>query len=152
LSRTTRVSRHQKGKTNLDLLEQEIVSDSGISWATCKSASWPSHITTPASHNSVFLQAGCLSCHPTNSVKALKAIVCLHISEILCVFLCDRMQKEIQMWRWLYKTQHFMCWSHKEKEAVNDYQCYFCAANHFWYCCVGGYGNATNIKYWSFSL
>jgi len=32
------VSRHQKGKTNLDLLEQEIVSGSGISWAICKSA------------------------------------------------------------------------------------------------------------------
>jgi len=29
-------------------------------------------ITTPASHHSV-LQAGCPSCHPTNSVKALKA-------------------------------------------------------------------------------
>jgi len=33
LSVTTRVSRYQKGKTNLDLLEQEIVSGSGISWA-----------------------------------------------------------------------------------------------------------------------
>jgi len=29
-SRTTRVSQHQKGKTNLDLLEQETVSDSGV--------------------------------------------------------------------------------------------------------------------------
>ena len=27
---------HQKVKTNLDLLEQEIVSGSGISWAICK--------------------------------------------------------------------------------------------------------------------
>jgi len=27
----------------------------------------------PAPHHSVFLQAGCPSCHPTNSVKALKA-------------------------------------------------------------------------------
>ena len=68
------VSRHQKGKTNLDLLEQEIVSGSGISWAICKSAPWPRYITTPASHHSVFLQAGCPSCHPTNSVKALKAV------------------------------------------------------------------------------
>jgi len=39
LSRTTRASRYQKGKTrkvktNLDLLEQEIVSGSGICWAT----------------------------------------------------------------------------------------------------------------------
>jgi len=30
-------------------------------------------ITMPASHSSVFLQAGCSSCCPTNSVKALKA-------------------------------------------------------------------------------
>jgi len=36
--RTTRVSQHQEGKTNLDLLEQEIVSGSGISWAIRKSA------------------------------------------------------------------------------------------------------------------
>jgi len=28
----------------------------------------------PAPHHSVFLQAGCPSCRPTNSVKALKAI------------------------------------------------------------------------------
>ena len=46
MSGTTRVSRHQKGKTtkvktNLDLLEQEIVSGSGICWAICKSAPRP---------------------------------------------------------------------------------------------------------------
>jgi len=29
--------------------------------------------TAPAPHHSVFLQAGCPSCRPTNSVKALKA-------------------------------------------------------------------------------
>jgi len=29
-------------------------------------------ITTPAPHHSRFLQAGCPSCHQTNSVKALK--------------------------------------------------------------------------------
>ena len=67
------VSQHQKGKTNLDLLEQEIVSYSGISWAICKSERRPRHITTLASHRSVFLQTGCPSCHPTNSVQALKA-------------------------------------------------------------------------------
>jgi len=32
---------NQEGKTNLDLMEQEIVSGSGISWALCKSASRP---------------------------------------------------------------------------------------------------------------
>jgi len=30
------------------------VSGSGIIWAICKSAPWPRHITTPASHHSVF--------------------------------------------------------------------------------------------------
>jgi len=41
MSGTTYVSRYQKGKTNLDLLEQEIVSGSGICWAICKSAPHP---------------------------------------------------------------------------------------------------------------
>ena len=45
------------------LLEQETVSGSGISWAICYAS------TPPLS----FLQAGCPSCRPTNSVKALKA-------------------------------------------------------------------------------
>jgi len=54
MSGTTQVSRYQKGKTNLDLLEQETVSGSGISWAICKSASHPRQITMPASHHSVF--------------------------------------------------------------------------------------------------
>jgi len=77
-SRTTRVSRYQKGKTrkvktNLDLLEQEILSGSGISWTICKLQVCTSYqITTPTSHHSVFLQAGCPSWRQTNSVKALK--------------------------------------------------------------------------------
>ena len=57
------------------LLKQETVSGSGISWARCKSAPCSRQITTPASHYSVFLQAGCPSCRPTNSVKALKGFV-----------------------------------------------------------------------------
>ena len=48
------------------------MSGSGISWAICKSASRSRQITTPVPHHSVFLQAGCPSCRPTNSVKALK--------------------------------------------------------------------------------
>jgi len=57
LSGTTWVSQYQKGKTNqegktnLDLLEQEIVSGSGISWAMCKSTPRPRQITTPESHH-----------------------------------------------------------------------------------------------------
>ena len=71
-SGTTRVSRYQKGKPIWILLKQETVSGSGISWAICKSAPCSTQITTPAIHHSVFLQAGCPSCRPTNSVKALK--------------------------------------------------------------------------------
>jgi len=46
---------------------------SGISWAVCKSAPSSRQITIPAPYHSVFLQARCPSCCPTNSVKALKA-------------------------------------------------------------------------------
>ena len=74
---TTCVSQHQKGKTNLDLLEQEIVSGSVISWAICKSAPRPDRIP-PLS----FLQAGCPSCHATNSIKALKAFALMVITRI----------------------------------------------------------------------
>ena len=61
----------RKVKPILILLKQETVSGSGISWAVCKSAPRSRQITTPAPHHSVFLQAGCPSCRPTNSVKAL---------------------------------------------------------------------------------
>jgi len=47
------------------------VSGSGISFAICKSAPRSIQTTTPAPLS--FLQAGCPSCRPTNSVKALKA-------------------------------------------------------------------------------
>ena len=55
------------------LLKQQTASGSGISWAICKSAPLSRQITTPAPHHASFLQAGCPSCRPTNSVKALKA-------------------------------------------------------------------------------
>ena len=58
---TTRVGQYQKGKTNLDF----------TGWAICKSAPCSGEITTPAPHHSVFLKAGCPSCRPTNSIKAL---------------------------------------------------------------------------------
>ena len=71
-SGTTQVSRYQKVKPFWILLKQETVSGSGISWAICESAPCCRQITTPAPHHFI-LQAGCPSCRPTNSVKALKA-------------------------------------------------------------------------------
>ena len=72
LSRTTQVSRYQKGRTNLDFTEAR---DSEWQWhqlghiQVCTSLQTDNHSSTsPLS----FLQAGCPSCHPTNSVKALK--------------------------------------------------------------------------------
>ena len=73
LSRTTRVSRNQKGKTNLDFTEAR---DSKWYWhqlghmQVCISLQTDNHASTPPL---CFLQAGCPSCCPTNSVKALKA-------------------------------------------------------------------------------
>ena len=73
LSGTTRVSRYQKGKTNLDFTGAR---DSEWQWnplghmQLCTSLRTDNHASTsPLS----FLQAGCPSCRPTNSVKALKA-------------------------------------------------------------------------------
>jgi len=54
LSRTTQVSRHQKGKPIWILLKQETVSGSGICWVICKSAPCSRQITLPAPHHSVF--------------------------------------------------------------------------------------------------
>jgi len=70
-----------KAKPIWILLKQETVSGSGISWAICKSAPCSGQKTMPAPHHSVFLQAGCPSCRPTNSIKALKttALKAYHI-------------------------------------------------------------------------
>jgi len=73
LSRTTRVSPYQKGKTNLDFTEAR---DS--EWQrhqlghmqVCISLQTDNLARTPPLS---FLQAGCPSCRPTNSIKALKA-------------------------------------------------------------------------------
>ena len=73
-SGTTRVIRYQKGEINVDFTEAR---DSEWQWhqlGHMQVASRSRQITTPVPHHSSFLQAGCPSCHPTNSVKALKAI------------------------------------------------------------------------------
>ena len=73
LSGTTQVSRYQKGKTNLDFIEAR---DSEWQWhqlghmQVCTLLHTDNHASTPPLS---FLQAGCPSCRPTNSVKALKA-------------------------------------------------------------------------------
>jgi len=66
------VSRYQKGKTNLDFTEAR---DSDWQWhqlghmQVCTSLQTDNHASIPPL---IFLQAGCPSCRPSNSVKALK--------------------------------------------------------------------------------
>jgi len=75
------VSRHQKGKTNLDFTEAR---DSEWQWHQLGDMQVYTslQITMPATHHSVFLQVGSPSCRPTNSVKALKAHNCNNITNI----------------------------------------------------------------------
>jgi len=67
------VSRYQKCKTNLDFIEAK---DGEWQWhkldhmQVCTSIQTDNHASTSLLS---FLQTGCPSCHPTNSVKALKA-------------------------------------------------------------------------------
>jgi len=67
------MSRYQKGKTNLDFTEAR---DSECQWQqlgymqVCTLLQTDNHASTPPR---CFLQAGCPSCRPINSVKALKA-------------------------------------------------------------------------------
>ena len=72
-SGTTQVSRYQKGRTSLDFAEAR---DSEWQWhqlgqmQVYTSLQTDNHASTPPLS---FLHAGCPSCRPTNSVKALKA-------------------------------------------------------------------------------
>jgi len=69
------VGRYQKGKTNLDFTEAR---ESEWQWhqpgrmQVCTSLQTDNHASTPPLK--FFLQGRCPSCHPTNSVKALKEI------------------------------------------------------------------------------
>jgi len=75
-SGTTQVSQYQKGKTNLDFTEPR---DSEWQWQQLGSMQVCILFQTDnhANHASIpplkYLQTGYPSCHPTNSVKALKA-------------------------------------------------------------------------------
>jgi len=69
------VSQYQKDKTNQDFSETR---DSKCQWQqlghmqVCTSLQADNHASTPPLS---FLQAKCPSCRPTNSIKALKAIM-----------------------------------------------------------------------------
>jgi len=114
LSGTTRVSRYQKGKTrkgktNLDLLEQEIVSDSGMCWAICKSAP---HTRQPRQHPTTQFFTGWMPFLPPNQ-QCQSAEGILTISDIS--LLVSNVTNRHPIWFWspelhqhlrLYSTCH----------------------------------------------
>ena len=84
------VSRYQKGKTNLDFTE---AGDSEWQWhqlghmQVCTSLQTDNHASTPPLG---FLPAGCPSCRPTNSVKALNILT--HLNKFIeshCYVVCS---------------------------------------------------------------
>ena len=83
-SGTTQVSWYQKGKSNLDFTEAR---DSEWQWhqlghmQVCTLLQTDIHTSTPPLS---FLQAGCPSCHPTNSVKAPKARSTVVVTCVFC--------------------------------------------------------------------
>ena len=79
LSGTTHVSRYQRGKTYPDFTEAR---DSEWQWhqlghmQVCTSLQTDNYASTPPLS---ILQAGCPSCHPANSVKALTVVTIIII-------------------------------------------------------------------------
>jgi len=79
------VSQFQKGKTNLDFTEAR---DSEWQWhqlghmQVCTSFQTDNHARNPPLS---FLQAGCPSCRPTNSVKALRKFIVILVTKTYLV-------------------------------------------------------------------
>jgi len=97
MSGTTQVSRYQKGKTrkvktNLDLLEQEIVSGSGICWGLCKSAPHPrqpcQHSTTQYAYLicdlPLEMMCRCLCMQEHCTLRELMATTCHPLTGLYC--------------------------------------------------------------------
>jgi len=90
LSGTTQVSRSHKGKTNLHFTGAR---DSECQWhllghmQVCTSLQTDNHASTPPLS---FLQAGCTSCHPTNSIKALKAQYLSAFQSYIILIICQQ--------------------------------------------------------------
>jgi len=101
---TTRVSWYQKGKSSLDLLEQEIVSGSGISWAICKSASHPRQ---PCQHSTTQFFTGRMPFLPPNQQRKSTVLYTNLDSK------CDKQATVVSLcWKhcddgWMYRGKFF---------------------------------------------
>jgi len=121
LSGITWVSRYQRGKTkegktNLDLLEQEIVSGSGICWAICKSAvCTSSQITTPTSHHSVFYRPDALPATQPTGLKPSTQVIKQTNKEMI-----DSNVKHLPLLSFPYK---FLYFSYSSSQAFSLLSC-----------------------------
>ena len=120
LTGTTRLSRYQRGKTNLDFTEAR---DSEWQWhqlghmQVCTSLQTDNHAnTSPLS----FLQAGCPSCRPTNSVKALKACVVVVII-VLLITVTQKRCKVLQTAHLSASLRFLHCTGHSETFLAVNY-------------------------------
>ena len=114
LSGTTQVSRYQKGKTSLDFTEAR---DSEWQWhqlghmQVCTSLQTDNHASIPPLS---FLQAGCPSCHPTNSVKALKCMTvnaeCVLDVRRIASLVCQRQSSQRELTNWLKSWDWLTDW------------------------------------------
>jgi len=106
-------SRTPERETILDFTVARDVGGSGINWTICKSfAPRNRQITTPVPHHTVFFtgRMPCLSCHPTNSVKALKAqaeTICKKLAATLWWFTAAPKPLKIQVF-WGSRSPHIL--------------------------------------------
>ena len=130
LSGTTRVSRYQKGKTNLDFTEAR---DSEWQWnplgrmQVCTSLQTDNHASTPPLS---FLQARCPSCRPTNSVKALKAQLHLHTK----TYKIKRRRNSIPFHFWHCTSIPLHSVHHWHNGRFRSHGAYLETADHHMYC------------------
>ena len=136
LSGTTQVSRYQKGKTNLDFTE---ATDSEWQWyqlghmQVCTSLQTDNHASTPPLS---FLQTGCPSCCPTNSIKALKAQKNAYIKYKTCSYSngsirphhSRRRDRSIifivfARWRQCAPIEYLITWAHASSAFCRAHQC-----------------------------
>jgi len=132
-SRTTWVSRYQKGKTILDLNDATENRVFGRQWhqldhmqTICTSLHTDNHTNTPSLN---FLQAGCSSWCPTNCIKALKAmtvmtmmmmirLICtLSVDSLLCELLTLHRTHKPQLHQ-LYAKNHAIQILHRQSHRV----------------------------------
>jgi len=122
------VGRYQKGKTNLDFTEAR---DSEWQWhqlghmQVCTSLQTDNHARTSSLS---FLQAGCPSCRPTNSVKALKAqqtvtgnSKCLKnnsVTEVMLTWTQNRRSQRQREWHRKQECQRLLNWTPLEQHTV----------------------------------